>query len=91
MAATDPPTHGQLAYSRGISFIPPRNRSEASELIQQLQKHNPSQTHEIRADRYATSALNGEHAPSISVRDDEITGYGSTVHRGHLRPPQRCS
>ena len=94
MPATDPPTHRQLAYikqlaySRGISFIPPRNRCEASELIQQLQNLNPSPAHEIRADRDHTSALHGEHAPSSSVHPDEITGYGSTAHWRHTRPPR---
>ncbi len=95
MAATDPATHRQLAYikqlayNRGISFIPPRNRGEASELIHQLSDLTPSPTFEIRADRDATSALRSEHAPSSSVRDDEITGYGSNAHWCHTRPPRR--
>ena len=44
MAATDPATHRQLAYikelaySRGVSFIPPANRVEASQLIDQLKR-----------------------------------------------------
>ena len=78
----------QLAYSRGISFIPPRNRGEASDLIQQLKNLNPSHAHEIRADRDATSALHGEHAPSSSVREDEITGHGSNAHWRHTRRPR---
>jgi len=85
MAATDPATHRQLAYikqlayNRGISFIPPRNRGEASELT-------PSPTFEIRADRDATSALRGEHAPSSAPQSDEITGYGSNAHWRQTRP-----
>ena len=92
MAATDPATHRQLAYikqlayNRGISFIPPRNRGEASELIHQLSELTPSPTFEIRADRDATSALRGEHAPSSAPQSDEITGYGSNAHWRQTRP-----
>jgi hypothetical protein len=94
MAATDPPTHRQLtylkqlAYSRGVSFIPPRNRGEASELIDQLKHRSQSASFEIRADRQETSALHGEHAPASAVHDDEITGYGSHTHWRHTRPPR---
>ena len=92
MALTDPPTHRQLtylkqlAYSRGISFIPPRNRGEASDLIEQLLKRTPSPSYEIRADRDQTAALRGEHAPANAVHDDEITGYGSHAHWRNSRP-----
>ena len=95
MAATDPATHRQLtylkqlAYSRGVSFIPPRNRGEASELIDQLKNRSPSPSYEIRADREQTTALHGEHAPASAPHDDEITGYGSHAHWRHTRPPKR--
>ena len=48
MAATDPATHRQLAYikelaySRGVSFIPPANRLQASRLIDQLKRRERS-------------------------------------------------
>jgi hypothetical protein len=93
MAANDPATHRQLAYikelaySRGVSFIPPANRVQASRLIDQLQQRERSVLFEIAADRDATTLRHGEHAPSSSPRDDEITGYGSQAHWRHSRPP----
>jgi len=95
MAATDPATHRQLAYikelaySRGVSFIPPANRVQASRLIDQLQQRERSVLFEIAADRDATILRHGEHAPSSSPRDDEISGYGSHAHWRHTRPPRR--
>ena len=95
MAAHDPATHRQLtylkqlAYSRGVSFIPPTNRVEASRLIDQLQQRERSVLFEIAADREQTSALHGEHAPSCAVHEDEITGYGSHAHWRNSRPPRR--
>ena len=95
MAAHDPATHRQLAYlkqlaySRGVSFIPPANRLQASRLIDQLKQGTPSPRYEIDADRAQTSALHGEHAPASSPHADEITGYGSHAHWRHTRPPGR--
>lgn len=95
MAATDPATHRQLAYikelaySRGVSFIPPTNRVQASRLIDQLQQRERSVLFEIAADRDATTQRRGEHAPASSPRDDEITGYGSHAHWRHTRPSTR--
>ena len=72
MAATDSATHRQLdyikqlAYSRGVSFIPPANRVEASKLIDQLKRQARSPRYEIDADREQTTALHGEHAPASS-------------------------
>jgi len=94
MAATDPATHRQLAYikelaySRGVSFIPPANRVQASRLIDQLQQRERSVLFEIAADRDATTLRHGEHAPSSSPRDDEISGYGSHAHWRTSRPPR---
>jgi hypothetical protein len=95
MSYTDPTTHRQLtyikelAYNRGVSFIPPKNRGQASELIDQLKQRDRSPAFEIRADRDQTSALRGEHAPTSSVHEDEITGYGSNAHWRNSRPPRR--
>lgn len=95
MAATDPATHRQLAYikalaySRGISFIPPSDRRQASRLIDQLRKSQPSPRFEIADDREATVQRHGEHAPASSPGDDEISGYGSHAHWRHTRPPRR--
>ena len=95
MAATDSATHRQLAYikelaySRGVSFIPPANRVEASQLIDQLKRQARSPRYEIDADRQQTTALHGEHAPASSPHDHEITGYGSHAHWRNSRPPRR--
>jgi hypothetical protein len=97
MAAHDPATARQLdyikslAYSRGVSFIPPANRLQASKLINDLKRRGRSAAFEIDADREQTTALHGQHAPSSSVHDDEITGYGSRAHWRHTRstPPRR--
>ena len=94
MAASDPATPRQLAYikelaySRGVSFIPPANRVQARRLIDQLQQRERSVLFEIAEDRNATSMRRGEHAPSSTPRDDEITGYGSHAHWRHSRPPR---
>ena len=95
MAANDPATHRQLDYlkqlacSRGVSFVPPANRLQASRLIDQLKRHERSPAFEIADDREQTSALHGEHAPASSPRDDEISGYGSHAHWRPTRPPRR--
>lgn len=95
MAATDPPTQRQLsyikhlAYSRGISFIPPNNRLQASRLIDQLQQRERSTLFEIADDRTTVVQRHGEHAAASAPRDDEITGYGSHAHWRHTRPPRR--
>lgn len=95
MAAHDPATNRQLAYlkqlaySRGVSFVPPANRLQASKLIDQLKHSAPSPRFQVLADREQTSALHGEHAPASTPRDDEITGYGSHAHWHHTRSPRR--
>lgn len=95
MAAHDPATHRQLdyikqlAYSRGVSFIPPANRLQASRLIDQLKRRDRSPSFEVAADREQTSALHGEHAPAGSPHEDEISGYGSHAHWRNTRPPRR--
>src|SRR6266566_2876480 len=95
VAANDPPSARQLtyikqlAYSRGVSFIPPVNRLQASRLIDQLKQREGSPHFEIADDRDATTLRHGEHAPSSSPRDDEITGYGSHAHWRHTRPSKR--
>ncbi len=95
MAATDPASPRQLAYlkqlaySRGVSFVPPTNRLQASRLIDQLKHRQRSAPFELAADREQTSALHGEHSPSCAVHEDEISGYGSHAHWRHTRSPRR--
>lgn len=95
MAASDPPTNRQLAYlkqlayTRGISFVPPGNRLQASRLIDQLKRRTASPAYEFDADRQETAALHGEHAPASTPHEDEITGYGSHAHWRHTRHRNR--
>ncbi len=97
MARSDPATNRQLAYlkqlayDRGISFIPPSTRHEASQLIDQLKRRTRSPRFEIDADREQTTALHGQHAPASTPHDDEITGYGSHAHWRTTRRPGRGS
>jgi hypothetical protein len=79
----------QLAYSRGVSFVPPSVLINAIRLINQLKQRERSPSFERNADREQTTALHGEHAPTSAVHDDEITGYGSHAHWCHTRPPRR--
>ena len=57
MAAHDPATARQLDYlkqlacSRGVSFVPPANRLQASRLINQLKRRERSAPFEITASR----------------------------------------
>jgi hypothetical protein len=94
VAAHDPATPRQLdyikqlAYNRGVSFVPPSNRLQASRLIDQLKLRERSVLFEIAADREQTTALHGEHAPSSSPHEEEITGYGSHAHWRNSRPPR---
>jgi hypothetical protein len=95
MAAHEPATQRQLAYikqlaySRGVSFVPPATRRQASRLIEQLKQRSPSPRFEIADDRHATVLGRGEHAPASTPRADEIKGYGSHAHWRHSRPPRR--
>ena len=68
----------QLALARGVSFVPPRTCFQASRLIDQLKRRAP----ESRADRrrelraVQDDLVRGDAA---RVRDDEISGYGSSA------------
>jgi hypothetical protein len=71
----------QLALERGISFMPPRTRAEASRLIVELKrrKSDPAvdRRRELRAVRDDMARGRGD---SARVREDlEVTGYGSSA------------
>ena len=76
----------QLALERGVSFVLPRTRSEASRLIDQLKRRPPEpradRRREIRAVQDDLARGRGDAA---RVRESEISGYGSsaTWKRGH--------
>lgn len=71
----------QLALQRGVTFVVPRTRLEASRLIDQL-KRRPLEAaadrrRELRAVQDDMARARGDAA---SVREDlEVTGYGSSA------------
>ena len=70
----------QLALERGVSFVPPRTRFEASRTIEQLlgrsRESRPDRRREIRAVQDDLASGAGDAA---RVREDELSGYGSTA------------
>jgi hypothetical protein len=86
-SAGPPPTARQqrylreLAMQRGVSFVPPRTRFEASRLIDQLKRRAPEPAadgrREIRAVRDDMARHRGDDARVIEGL--ETTGYGSSA------------
>ena len=80
------PTRKQLNYLRslaqrtGQTFATPRTSAEASCEIQRLRGTPRSSTEEVVAERRAIrSALATGNGSRAAIREDEITGYGSTA------------
>ena len=71
----------QLALQRGISFVPPRTRAEASRLIDRLKRRSPDpvadRRREIRAVQDDMARGRGDAARVIEGL--ETTGYGSSA------------
>lgn len=87
MASNDSePTARQLRYLRqlaeltGTTFTPPATRRQASHQIERLKQRSRSAGFERREDRRAVSRSLTQDQPASSVRDDEISGYGSDAH-----------
>jgi hypothetical protein len=71
----------QLALRRGVSFVPPRTRAEASQAIDALKRREPEpaadRRRELRAVQRDMATSRGEAA---RVRhESETEGYGSTA------------
>ena len=71
----------QLALQRGVSFVPPATRFEASRLIEQLKRRRPDSVadrrREIRAVQDDMARRRGDAA---RIREGvETTGYGSSA------------
>ena len=79
-----PPTAKQLRYLRalanqtGTTFTPPKSSYEASKAIKEMQHRPISTRHEHDDDRNSIASRDGASG-GVEVRDDEITGYGSTA------------
>ena len=70
----------QLALERGVSFVPPRTSFEASRTIDELLGRSP----DSRADRRREiRAVQDDLARGVGdaarVREEEVSGYGSTA------------
>src|SRR5687767_7610611 len=84
-ASGSPPTSKQqsyirrLAMERGTSFTPPRTRAEASRLIAELKNRRPSDRPEQRRELKAIRDDLARGTGAARVRDDEVSGYGSTA------------
>jgi hypothetical protein len=81
-----PPTAKQqrylrrLALERGVSFTPPRTRRDASRLIDQLRRRRPESRNDRRREiRDVQADLATGRGDAARIRDDEITGYGSSA------------
>lgn len=85
-SANEAPTSKQQAYirklalARGVSFTPPKTKSEASRLINDLKRRRPDiaadQLREKRAVQRDMATGRGDNA---QVRETETEGYGSTA------------
>jgi hypothetical protein len=85
-AAPPPTVHQQrylrqLAMQRGVSFVPPRTRLEASCLIDQLKRRRPEpvadRRREIRAVQDDMASSRGDAARVVEGGD--TVGYGSSA------------
>jgi hypothetical protein len=80
------PTSAQLKYiralalQRGRTFTPPRTKSEASQLINELKRTPPNSITERNEDlRAVRDAIQTQSGGATRIRDDEIAGHGSTA------------
>src|SRR5215211_2049439 len=81
-----PPTPRQqrylrrLALERGVSFVPPRTRFEASRLIDELKRRPPEPRSDRRREvRAVQDDLARDRGDAARVREFEISGYGSSA------------
>src|SRR5829696_2753879 len=70
----------QLALERGVSFVPPHSRFEASRLIDQLKRRPPEPRSDRRREiRSVQDDLARDRGDGARVREFELSGYGSTA------------
>ena len=69
----------QLAEKRGETFTSPQTFAEADREIKRLLKRRPSSRVETRIDRKAVAEAFASAGGAARVRDDEVTGYGSSA------------
>jgi len=71
----------QLALERGVSFVTPRTRFEASRLIDELKRRAPDTRADRRREvRAVQDDLARGRGDAARVREElEVSGYGSTA------------
>jgi hypothetical protein len=70
----------RLALERGVSFVPPRTRAEASRTIDRLLgRSSDSRADRWREIRAVQDDLARGAGDAARVRQEEVTGYGSTA------------
>ena len=74
----------QLAMQRGISFVPPRSRVEASRLIDELKRRAPEPAADRRSEIRAVqdAIARGGDAARV-IEGVETTGYGANCRWSH--------
>ena len=79
------PSPKQLAYLRtlaercGESFTLPTTSQEASKEIERLKGRRPTSRSDRRRERREVERAMSDRGPASAVREDEITGYGSSA------------
>jgi hypothetical protein len=68
-----------LAEQRGESFAYPQTAAEASAEIERLKSRRAGSRLDRQLDRIAISRAMAEPGDSAAVREDEVTGYGSSA------------
>jgi hypothetical protein len=70
----------QLALARGVSFVPPHTRREASRLIDELKRRPREPRSDRRREvRGVQDDLARGRGDAARVREFEISGYGSSA------------
>lgn len=70
----------KLALERGVSFTPPKTRSEASRLIDQLKGRRPdSPADRLREHRALQADMATRRSDAARIREVELQGHGSSA------------
>lgn len=80
------PTNRQLAYlrrlaeARGVTFVSPSTKAQASREIDRLLQRKPdSRSDRLRETKAVRDAVHAQAGGAVRVRDHELEGHGSTA------------
>ena len=78
----------ELALARGITFVVPRTRAQASQMIEKLKRRAREPAADRRRELRAVQAdLAAGRGDAARVRENlEVTGYGSSATWKRVRP-----